>query len=69
MTSLHHPHVMSLELHETPADVVLGLQSMVRLGSPVGFQRGAPPARETGVSEVWGRWLVIEASFEVVAAG
>jgi len=29
---------------------------------------GAPPARETGVSEGWRRRLIIEASFEVTAA-
>jgi hypothetical protein len=42
-----------------------GTTRMVRMGSPVRFRRGAPPARETGVSEdCWGRRLVIEASFE-----
>jgi hypothetical protein len=39
------------------------------MGSPVRFRRGAPPARETGPFESWGRRLVIETSFEVTAVG
>jgi hypothetical protein len=46
----------------------LVLDPVWRDGSPVGFRRGAPPARETGVSEGWRRRLIIEASFEVTAA-
>jgi hypothetical protein len=34
-----------------------------------GAPRGAPPTRETGPFEGWGRRLVIEASFEVTVAG
>jgi hypothetical protein len=39
-------------------------------GAAGSIPAGAPPARETGVSEgCWGRRLVIEASFEVTAVG
>jgi hypothetical protein len=48
---------------QDPAVVSAGAVSLVG-GAP----RGAPPARETGLPEGWGRRLVIEASFEVTAS-
>jgi hypothetical protein len=69
MVSVHHRMPVSSELRRGRLAWRSGVQTMARMGSPVRFRRGAPPARETGMSEGWTRRLVIEASFEVTAVG
>jgi hypothetical protein len=69
MVSVHHRMPVSPKLRGRRLAWRSGVQTMARMGSPVRFRRGAPPARETGVPEGWRRQLIIEASFEVRPPG